>query len=89
MAGEVVADRCVVLSNAVERSDGAFELGRVGNSVVGFEFVQYFGVLVRVGQYDHVAPVFAALRTIAGMPMSMFSIASSSAVGFGSGASNG
>ena len=85
-AGKVIADRCVVLGNAVERSDGAFELGRVGNSVVGFEFVQYFGVLIRVGQYDHVAPVFrcaAYHRRTA--DVDVFNRVLQRAVGFGNG----
>ena len=83
---EVVADRCVVLSNAVERGHGAFEFSRVGNGIVGFEFVQYFGVLVCIGQYDHVTPVFRrAAHHRRTADVDVFNRVLQRAIGFGNG----
>ena len=54
---QVVADRAVILADAVERGDRQGELGGIKQLAAGLEFGQHAGVLRRVGQHADILPV--------------------------------
>jgi hypothetical protein len=78
-AGQVVADRRVVVADAVERGHRQRELRLAAERAVGLQFGQDQRLYCEASVTTPTSFQFlAALRTMAGPPMSMFSIASSS-----------